>query len=610
MLAWEPLKKKNKKPLVAIVCPHTGSASWEFIEKSWVPLRSAVPPEFDLRWLMSRTPSISVARNSLVHDGLAGGIDYFMWLDSDIIVENMGIVDAVRMMFTYNVPIISGLYRAKQTQGFNYAAWIKAQNLGKGFGYVPIAGWTPGANYIDVDVVGMGFCVHPNTLIETRQGWARADEITVGDMVKTHLGTYDRVSAISKRAVNEKLLQITPYKMALPVQLTVDHKVLAFKRTHGMKWKKPKWYKACELTIGDFVCYPRKTTREHRDRWDNLDLRDHIPSDMEPITKHNKITLPTSWSPVIREHIWICRKIPLSHEFMEFLGLYTAEGSSSGGTVEFDFNIKETHLADKIVNFCNLVLGLRANVTTNGNTLRVRISNMILTTVLTKLCGKGARNKQIPFIVKTTTMEMKKSYLHGLFEGDGSIVETSNSNRYSTLASVSIKLIHDVKEMLIHDFNIVPSIQYRREIVQLADGTTEFYNDAYILSIFNDHSFLDNTLDYTKYRILDKYIALPIREIREIYYDGPVYDFQVGKTHTYCTSSFIVHNCMIKREVFEKVEAPWFVWNDIGENSEDFYFFEKARQAGYGTKVMTEIKLSHIGDLVVTFDGKFRTTMV
>ena len=70
-----------------------------------------------------------------------------------------------------------------------------------------------------------------------------------------------------------------------------------------------------------------------------------------------------------------------------------------------------------------------------------------------------------------------------------------------------------------------------------------------------------------------------------------------------------IGSCLIKREVFEKVPKPWFVW-DKPSPSEDFYFFEKAAKHGFKLWVFSEIKFSHIGNLAVQADGKVRTLKV
>jgi len=67
--------------------------------------------------------------------------------------------------------------------------------------------------------------------------------------------------------------------------------------------------------------------------------------------------------------------------------------------------------------------------------------------------------------------------------------------------------------------------------------------------------------------------------------------------------------CLIKREVFEKIPAPWFVWNQANP-SEDFFFCEKAAKYGYEVRVFTDIKCSHVGMLKVKADGSVTTLAV
>ncbi len=60
--------------------------------------------------------------------------------------------------------------------------------------------------------------------------------------------------------------------------------------------------------------------------------------------------------------------------------------------------------------------------------------------------------------------------------------------------------------------------------------------------------------------------------------------------------------CLIKREVFEKIPPPWFEWNEPAP-SEDFNFCIKARKYGYTINVFADVKIDHIGELIVRHDG-------
>ena len=56
-------------------------------------------------------------------------------------------------------------------------------------------------------------------------------------------------------------------------------------------------------------------------------------------------------------------------------------------------------------------------------------------------------------------------------------------------------------------------------------------------------------------------------------------------------------NCLIKMEVFDKVEYPWFA--QIGSNTEDVYFCKKAKEKGYKVFVDTGTKSKHIGEIQI-----------
>ena len=61
---------------------------------------------------------------------------------------------------------------------------------------------------------------------------------------------------------------------------------------------------------------------------------------------------------------------------------------------------------------------------------------------------------------------------------------------------------------------------------------------------------------------------------------------------------------LLKREVFETVPFPWFVWKDVSP-SEDFYACELFAKYGFETRVLTSVQLSHQGGLkVLCKDGK------
>ena len=156
----------GKVPVIAVLMCHQGQMSSEFVEKTWLPLKSRALPWCEKQFYLCRVPSLPLARNILVKEALKGNADYFFWLDSDMLPfsksdPNELLKELYDALTETGESIASGLYRAKQVHGFNYAMWQTAPpELGQK-GYVNIDKWT--GNWIETSVVGCG------TLLMRRQ---------------------------------------------------------------------------------------------------------------------------------------------------------------------------------------------------------------------------------------------------------------------------------------------------------------------------------------------------------------------------------------------------------------------------------------------------------
>ena len=160
---------KNKKPRIAIAVPYAGNFHPEWTERAYVPLRYIPVDWCDKIPILSKVPSIPVARDMLIKQSLELGADYTFFLDSDLLFESPKDPNvALRTLYQcmHDNPdskIVSGLYRAKKKEGFSYAMWSKAPNDLKG--YVPISEWT--GNWIEVQVTGLGCCLIDNSIFKT-----------------------------------------------------------------------------------------------------------------------------------------------------------------------------------------------------------------------------------------------------------------------------------------------------------------------------------------------------------------------------------------------------------------------------------------------------------
>lgn len=185
-MAWEVKSGEAQKatpsavipkgmPHVCICVPHWGSVSLEWVETTYGPLRFLAHPQFAKSNKISRgILNLDTERELLVDMVLEDKtVTHILWLDTDCVMENPpDSNEAVVRLLMCNVPIVSGLYRAKKSKGdYPYAMWFKNPN---GIGYLGISEWT--GNFIKVDAIGLGFCLIKREVYENvPKPWFRWD---------------------------------------------------------------------------------------------------------------------------------------------------------------------------------------------------------------------------------------------------------------------------------------------------------------------------------------------------------------------------------------------------------------------------------------------------
>jgi hypothetical protein len=164
-------------PRVCIGIPYTQDVTMMFAIRTLTPLLAYPLAGVEKVYQMARGIPVSLARDQIVENALKDPrVTHILWVDTDSIVStpNNDPNQALQSLLERNEPIVSGLYRAKQPQGFNYAAWLDAPPGSKtpngAPGFVPIESWT--GNWLQVATVGFGFCLTQRKVFETlRPPW-------------------------------------------------------------------------------------------------------------------------------------------------------------------------------------------------------------------------------------------------------------------------------------------------------------------------------------------------------------------------------------------------------------------------------------------------------
>lgn len=99
-------------------------------------------------------------------------------------------------------------------------------------------------------------CFLPDTTIYVVGGVKRMDAVKWGDTLMTHDGTFKQVHGISKKHVdNKQILMLTTGAGALPVHVTPEHEVFAWKKGAAG----PAYMPVSEVSVGDEMGYPIPT---------------------------------------------------------------------------------------------------------------------------------------------------------------------------------------------------------------------------------------------------------------------------------------------------------------------------------------------------------------
>ena len=214
----------------------------------WNPFKSIPLPWCGKQFFMSRAPSLPLARNLLLDKALESNCEYFLWVDSDGILEkSQDPNEALKMMYDLcqQEPIVTGLYRAKQLHGFNWAIWLyregmvcKKCNRGyEGFsgskcpdtncggeleyrkGFIHVDSWT--GNWFQVDVSGLGCCMMRREVLEAVKGAYNSEVSTLEGFKSMYRG-------------NPELLNVkTPFHWDMEGEQSEDFRFLMWAKSLG-----------------------------------------------------------------------------------------------------------------------------------------------------------------------------------------------------------------------------------------------------------------------------------------------------------------------------------------------------------------------------------------
>lgn len=400
-------------------------------------------------------------------------------------------------------------------------------------------------------------CFAKGTEVVTESGLKPVEEIMKGELVQTHQGRPKRVLTTFKRRYKGKIIELKTRQTSESIRLTPDHKVFIIK-TQNCKQKArqtrlcqshchqncpTKYFESykieklpiSEAAIGDYLVYPINKTENDIETIELYDRALYLEKRHQVKTGFAAHGIP--------------EEIPINQDFLKFIGYWIAEGSTYSRGVRFSLGGHEKDFALEIAELAKRVFGLYAGIHYRSGKktgIEISISNIHLTEIMTRFCGKGAGNKMIPSFCINLPKEKQEILINAIHRGDGTIAKKYRKSRAGrkSITTISGQLSFQVKNLLLR-IGYVPVITLSAEHT---DKRGVRHRSAWTVS------WMPNLINnYTGFLSVNKnltYWLLPIKEIKKNDFYGTVYNLMVEDDSSYVVKNFAVGNCGEGGDIF------------------------------------------------------------
>ena len=445
------------------------------------------------------------------------------------------------------------------------------------------------------------FCFPKGTLIYGER-ITPIENIKPEDRVFTHLGSLRKVLNIFSRPYRGNLLSIE-LEYGFSLNLTPNHVVLAKVPGVGKKTicvqltgfdgatyettmrlrgrRRVAWVSASELKEGDLLYVPKLPKKAQ----DGIRTLQSVPI-KNIIGNHNglkKIGRQLYWKSAHKSARKIRESLPLTPDMLRVIGYYVAEGSSnfSGNQLSFAFNASETNLVDDLLKTMKETFGVEGYARKRGNAFDILFSSKTLMLLFSKMCGKKAREKRLPYFFTLLSKNQLIELIRGCWLGDGS------NERYSTMSSL---LAHQLRLGLLR-LGILSSIRkdncsrYHLAVAGVSKNKFEetfgvkcdvkyIERCTHAREIKELHSSELSGTDYGRSRSGGFWI--PIKKIKKVPYEGYVYDLQIEEHSSYVANGLAVHNSPRDKD---------FKWNYKDQPLEMWDYYQTQDEEGTHMRV-------------------------
>lgn len=447
-------------------------------------------------------------------------------------------------------------------------------------------------------------CVSPDTLIDTDRGLIVADEVMVGDRIRTHRGRYMPVVARADRALRqgEHAYSITTSGMRqLPSTFSETHPCLVLRRNdvwrridtkdiqrssvilrkpHLYEWR---WVEAKDIQDGEYIAFPTTRSQEQQ----SIDLARF-----------------GNWTAITAQHVYLDASQETAEEFEA-----DGQGSHGGNArkaarrllrsgaepmrvrrfVELDEDLAYIAgwyigdgctVADRRVVFClgpnddavelQEAIGrvfpfttASAYQTPKSRGWNLHVYGSAFARFLQAWLPGKAQTKRIPEAIRTAPDTIAFAFLRGYLEADGYWREG-----YVSVGTASKQLAHDLWSLSL-SLGCIATVTTRDcydAVITKLDGTEQVlpangrkhtyvtwsHRSANRLNASMSDQPAEEVISGKSGFFFKGYFAARVLSVEEVDVDK-VIDFEVAEDNTFCTANMVVHNCVLMTHLIPQV---------------------------------------------------------
>ena len=447
----------------------------------------------------------------------------------------------------------------------------------------------------------MSSCFVAGTQVTTSNGIKAIEDVSIGDLVITHLGNTKPVTQLHKNLLGDrKLFDLKCYGTPA-FTVTENHRLWSIS-AEQQKWRSesPSWNRVDYLRTGDWIAIPKKSGGVETETIDLAQFVSMFPNDGNNVTYEytvddTKIHIVSHWTradhlngnpegiAMNKENISINRFLTIDDDFAQFLGIWYGDGhimtrrNTSGTQVHSGIGITAHSESVDLLNFCKDVMLKATGIIAsehkmkNQNCSQIQFSSTFLGNVFNHLFGRHFDGKKMYTNAYNWNEGLFKSFLSGLISSDGCVSKEGS-------ISISMANVPLVKSIYMLGRNCGIPITYT-----LSTKKATYQQQARI-NIPPMSDILDRVMkNYVDGRIVSRIskstLSTSFKEINGVGFvrlNGKtvsemnpeyVYTLGVEDDHSYPVEGVMVENCYLLDSPLDSLEDIYKRYSDIASLS-------------------------------------------